>query len=134
MYTGDDFNYPELIASGSDALLGIFDAIAPAAAAALHALDDGDTARYDELLAPTVPLSRAHLQGADAVLQDRRRLPRLPQRPPAALPDGRRAGERPQRAATSPSCSCSPTRPGCCADPELASARMRHVLALAGVE
>ena len=44
MYTGDDFNYPELIASGSDALLGIFDAIAPAAAAALHALDDGDTA------------------------------------------------------------------------------------------
>ena len=58
MYTGDDFNYPELIKSGSDALLGIFDAIAPAAAAAMHALDEGDLDRYDELLAPTVPLSR----------------------------------------------------------------------------
>nr|WP_270024923.1 dihydrodipicolinate synthase family protein [Solirubrobacter phytolaccae] len=58
MYTGDDFNYPSLIKSGSDALLGIFDAIAPVAAAAMHALDDGDEARYDALLAPTVPLSR----------------------------------------------------------------------------
>lgn len=58
MYTGDDFNYPSLIKSGSDALLGIFDAIAPAAAAAMHALDEGDEARYDALLTPTVPLSR----------------------------------------------------------------------------
>ena len=58
LYTGDDFNYPSLIASGSDALLGIFDAIAPAAAAALHALDDGDKLRYEEVLAPTVPLAR----------------------------------------------------------------------------
>ncbi len=58
MYTGDDFNYPDLIRSGSDALLGIFDAIAPAAAAAMHALDEGDLDRYDALLAPTVPLSR----------------------------------------------------------------------------
>ncbi len=62
MYTGDDFNYPELIAGDerghSDALLGIFDAIAPAARAALAALDDGDRARYDALLAPTVALSR----------------------------------------------------------------------------
>ena len=62
MYTGDDFNYPELIRGEgeefSDALLGIFDAIAPAAAAAMHALDDGDLDRYDALLAPTVPLSR----------------------------------------------------------------------------
>ena len=62
MYTGDDFAYPTLIrgdAHGhSDALLGIFDAIAPAAAEALGALDAGDAARYDELLAPTVPLSR----------------------------------------------------------------------------
>jgi hypothetical protein len=58
LYTGDDFNYPELIASGSHALLGIFDAIAPAAAAALHALDAGDTAGYEETFAPTVPLSR----------------------------------------------------------------------------
>ncbi len=58
LYTGDDFSYPSLIASGSDALLGIFDAIAPAAAAALRKLDDGDTAGYDEVLAPTVPLAR----------------------------------------------------------------------------
>ncbi len=62
MYSGDDFNYPELIrgddAGHSDALLGIFDAIAPAAAAALAALDAGDTARYDAIFAPTVALSR----------------------------------------------------------------------------
>jgi len=62
MYTGDDFNYPELIRGDeegfSHALLGIFDAIAPAAAAALAALDAGDTDRYQEILAPTVPLSR----------------------------------------------------------------------------
>jgi len=61
-YTGDDFNYPDLILGDeqghSDALLGIFDAIAPAAAAALRALDAGDRARYRALLAPTVPLSR----------------------------------------------------------------------------
>ncbi|WP_433431173.1 dihydrodipicolinate synthase family protein [Nonomuraea sp. CA-141351] len=58
LYTGDDFNYPSLIKSGSHALLGIFDAIAPAAAAALQALDSGDLDRYDEIFTPTVPLSR----------------------------------------------------------------------------
>jgi len=68
MYTGDDFNYAELIAGDgvgeaptqrqSDALLGIFDAIAPAASAALSALAEGDSARFHEILAPTVPLSR----------------------------------------------------------------------------
>ena len=58
LYTGDDFNYPELIASGSDALLGIFDPIAPAAAAALAALERGDRDEYDRILAPTVPLAR----------------------------------------------------------------------------
>jgi dihydrodipicolinate synthase/N-acetylneuraminate lyase len=58
LYTGDDFNYPELIASGSDALLGVFDAIAPAAAAALEALEAGDRAEYDRILEPTVPLAR----------------------------------------------------------------------------
>lgn len=62
MYTGDDFNYTELILGDqqghSDALLGIFDAIAPAASAALKALDDGNEAQYQEILAPTVPLSR----------------------------------------------------------------------------
>ncbi len=62
MYTGDDFNYAELIAGDaqghSDALLGIFDAIAPAASAALSALAAGDAARFNEILEPTVPLSR----------------------------------------------------------------------------
>jgi hypothetical protein len=68
MYTGDDFNYAELIAGDgvgsaptqqhSDALLGIFDAIAPAASAALAALASGDKAGFHEILAPTVPLSR----------------------------------------------------------------------------
>jgi hypothetical protein len=68
MYTGDDFNYAELIAgdgSGSapehgqsDALLGIFDAIAPAAAAALGALAQGNAERFHAILGPTVPLSR----------------------------------------------------------------------------
>jgi len=62
MFTGDDFNYPELIAGDgkkhSHALLGIFDAIAPAANAALVKLASGDRAGYDALMAPTVPLSR----------------------------------------------------------------------------
>ena len=62
MYTGDDFNYDRLILGDdcgrSDALLGIFDAIAPAASAALQALDRGDTATYRAVLGPTVPLAR----------------------------------------------------------------------------
>jgi len=62
MYTGDDFNFAELIAGDdrgySDALLGIFDPIAPAAAVALAALARGDTAEFNDVLAPTVPLSR----------------------------------------------------------------------------
>jgi uncharacterized protein DUF993 len=67
MYTGDDFDYPTTIRGDgerhSDALLGIFDVIAPAASAALHALDAGDVARFDAVLAPTLPLSR-HIFGA----------------------------------------------------------------------
>ena len=62
MYTGDDFNYAELIAGDeqgySHALLGIFDVIAPAASAALVALAANDRSRFDDILAPTVPLSR----------------------------------------------------------------------------
>lgn len=68
MYTGDDFNYAELIAGDgfgsepvhgkSDALLGIFDAIAPAASAALNALAQGNLDRFHAILGPTVPLSR----------------------------------------------------------------------------
>jgi hypothetical protein len=58
LYTGDDFNYPSLIESGSDALLGIFDAIAVPAAAAKAALDRGDLATFRNILDPTVPLAR----------------------------------------------------------------------------
>lgn len=62
MYTGDDFNYPRLIAGDeigfSHALLGVFDAIAPVAANAAAALDNGDLKTYEALFAPTVPLSR----------------------------------------------------------------------------
>jgi hypothetical protein len=68
MYTGDDFNYAELIAGDgfgsepthgrSDALLGIFDAIAPAASAALGELARGNLERFHAILGPTVPLSR----------------------------------------------------------------------------
>lgn len=68
MYTGDDFNYAELIAGDgfgseirhgqSDALLGIFDAIAPAASAALGELAQGNVQKFHDILSPTVPLSR----------------------------------------------------------------------------
>ncbi len=62
LYTGDDFNYAQLIAGDgrrhSHALLGIFAAIAPAASQALDALAGGDRDTYDRILAPTVPLSR----------------------------------------------------------------------------
>jgi hypothetical protein len=62
MYTGDDFNYAELIAGDerghSHALLGIFDPIAPAAAEAFRHLAEGNLAEYDRILEPTVALSR----------------------------------------------------------------------------
>lgn len=62
LYSGDDFNFVPLIAGDatghSEALLGIFDAIAPAAAAALGALAQGDQAGFETILAPTVPLAR----------------------------------------------------------------------------
>jgi hypothetical protein len=132
MYTGDDFNYPELIASGSHALLGIFDAIAPAAAAAMHALDAGDSARYDELLAPTVPLSR-HIFKAPtqyyktgvvflAFLNGHQSHFRMV----GGLESGRNVLHLAELFVLA-------DRAGLLRDPELASARMRHVLALAGI-
>ena len=67
MLTGDDFDYPTTIGGDgthhSDALLGAFDMIAPAASAALLALDAGDDRSFHEILEPTVPLSR-HVFGA----------------------------------------------------------------------
>jgi hypothetical protein len=136
MYTGDDFDYPTTIAGDeqghSDALLGIFDVIAPIAAAALHALDAGHRRRFDELLAPTVPLSRhvfasptrfyktgvvfaAYLNGHQTHfrmvggLEGARSIVHLSQQ--FILMD----------------------QAGLLRDPDLAAARMRHVLALAGI-
>ncbi|MFD8983519.1 DUF993 family protein [Streptomyces sp. NPDC059564] len=61
-YTGDDHHYPQLIAGdgelASDALLGVFDPIAPIAARAAQALDREDTTGFRELLDPTVALAR----------------------------------------------------------------------------
>ena len=137
MYTGDDFNYAELIAGDaqghSHALLGIFDAIAPAASAALDALAGGDTQRFHEILAPTVPLSRhifqaptrfyktgvvfmAYLNG----LQDHFVMI---------------GGQQSTRSLTHlAELFRLADRAGLLADPELAVARMRAVLAVNGVD
>jgi hypothetical protein len=136
MYTGDDFNYDRLILGDdqhhSHALLGIFDAIAPVAAAALEALDRGDVTAYQKWMTPTVPLSRhifeaptysyktgivflAYLNGHQkhfrmiAGQESARGVVHLAQL-------FRLAGEA-----------------GLLADPELAVSRMKLVLALAGV-
>ena len=136
MYSGDDFDYPTTIGGDahghSDALLGIFDVIAPAAAAALRALDAGDRAAFDRILAPTLPLSRhvfgeptrfyktgvvfaAYLNGHQSHfrmvggLESARSVPHL-------------AGQ-----------FVLMDKAGLLRDPELAAERMRHVLALAGV-
>jgi hypothetical protein len=136
MYTGDDFNYPQLIRGDGDefshALLGIFDAIAPAAAAAMHALDDGDLDRYDALLAPTVPLSR-HIFAAPtpyyktgvvflAYLNGHQQHFRMV----GGLESGRSVLHLAELFVLA-------DQAGLLRDPELASERMRHVLALAGI-
>ena len=137
MYTGDDFNYPELIAGDeqghSHALLGIFDAIAPAASAALQALDAGDRARYEAVLAPTVPLSR-HIFAAPtyhyktgivflAYLNGHQQHFRMV------------GGQESARSITHlAELLVLADRAGLLRDPELAARRMRHVLALAGLE
>jgi hypothetical protein len=136
LYTGDDFHYDELIrgADGlhSDALLGAFAAVAPAASVALQALDRGDLAGYDAAITPTIPLSRhlfavptryyktgiaflswlsGHQPGFTMVggLQSGRSLPHLVRAAELALA----AGVLP--------------------DPDLADARLRSLLAVAGV-
>ncbi|MBA2781720.1 MAG: DUF993 family protein [Rubrobacteraceae bacterium] len=136
MYTGDDFDYPDLIRGDevgfSHALLGIFDAIAPAASAALQALDAGDADRYEKILAPTVTLSRhifkaptryyktgvvflAYINGH----QDHFRMV---------------GGQEGARSATHLSeLFVLADRAGLLHDPDLAAERMRRVLAVAGV-
>ncbi len=136
MFTGDDFHYAELIAGDehgySDALLGIFDPIAPAASAALTALAAGDRRSFNDILGPTVPLSRhifkaptrfyktgvvfmAYLNGHQehfrmiGGLESARSITHLSEL--FVLAD----------------------QAGLLRDPELAARRMRHVLALAGI-
>jgi len=136
MYTGDDFNYAELIAGDavghSDALLGIFDAIAPNASAAMQALGAGEMDRFHALLAPTVPLSRhifaaptrfyktgvvfmAYLNG----LQDH-----------FTMVGGQQSTRSLQHLAELFRLADAA---GCLADPDLATARMGRVLAVQGV-
>jgi Protein of unknown function (DUF993) len=137
MYTGDDLDYPTTIRGDgerhSDALLGIFDAIAPVASAALLALDAGDLAAYASLLAPTLPLSRhifraptphyktgivflAYLNGHQAHF-----------RMVGGLESGRSVVHLSELFVLA-------DQAGLLRDPELAVARMRHELALAGIE
>jgi hypothetical protein len=137
MYTGDDFNYPELIlgdeAGHSHALLGIFDAIAPAASAALQALDAGDVASYESIFAPTVPLSRHIFQAPTYYYKTGVVF--------LAYLNGHQAhfrmvgGQESARSAVHLSeLFVLADRAGLLTDPERAGARMRHVLALAGIE
>jgi hypothetical protein len=137
MYTGDDFDYPTTIRGDgerhSDALLGIFDAIAPAASAALLALDAGDLQAYECVLAPTLPLSRhifqaptpyyktgivflAYLNGHQAHF-----------RMVGGLESGRSVVHLSELFVLA-------DQAGLLRDPGVAVARMRHELALAGIE
>jgi Protein of unknown function (DUF993) len=136
MFTGDDFDYPTTIlgADGhhSDALLGIFDAIAPAAAGALGALDAGDPEGFQALLAPTVPLAR-HVFAAPtqyyktgivflAYLNGHQRHFRMV----GGLESGRSVVHLARLLVLA-------DEAGLLRDPELGADRMRPVLALAGV-
>src|SRR5437764_11605017 len=137
MYTGDDFDYPTTIRGDgdrhSDALLGIFDVIAPAASAALKALDGGDLARYADILAPTLTLSRlifgaptrfyktgvvfaAYLNGHQSHFR---------------MVGGQESARSVVHLAEQ---FVLMDRAGLLRDPDLAAARMRRVVAVAGVE
>ncbi|MFB4328059.1 dihydrodipicolinate synthase family protein [Paenibacillus sp. JNUCC32] len=136
MYTGDDFSYPELIKGDgqgySHALLGIFDAIAPAAAQALHALDAGDLVSYEAIMEPTVALSRHIFQKPTyayktgivfmAYLNGHQQHFRM---------IGGAEGSR--SIVHLAQLFVLADRAGLLADPELAAERMKPVLALAGI-
>ncbi|MBA3438499.1 MAG: dihydrodipicolinate synthase family protein [Pyrinomonadaceae bacterium] len=136
MYTGDDFNYDLLIRGDehgySDALLGIFDAIAPAASAALQALDAGDSERYTQILQPTVALSRHIFQTPTyayktgivflAYLNGHQKHFRMV----GGLESARSIAHFAELFTLA-------DQAGLLLDPELAAERMRRVLALAGI-
>lgn len=137
LYTGDDLNYPDLIACDgvrcSDALLGVFDPIAPIASAAIAALDARDASRSHELLTSTLELAR-HLFAA----------------PTAAYKAGivllaylngyqshfRMIGglEGARSVSHMARTLVLADRAGLLVDPERAAVRMRAVLAVAGIE
>ena len=137
LYTGDDLNYPQLIAGDgvrySDALLGVFDPIAPIASAALAALDARDANRSHELLTSTVELAR-HLFAAPTASykagivllaylnghQDHLRM--------VGGMEGVRSISHMTRTFV------LADRAGLIVDPERAAVRMRAVLAVAGIE
>ncbi len=137
MYTGDDFDYAELICGDeqghSHALLGIFDAIAPAASAALQALDAEAIERYAAILEPTVPLSRHIFQPPTffyktgvvflAYLNGHQRHFRMV----GGLESARSIVHLAELFVLA-------DRAGLLIDPDTAMERMRHVLALAGIE
>jgi len=132
MYTGDDFDYPTTIRGGSDALLGIFDVIASAAAAALHALDAGDLDRYETIFAPTLPLSRHIFKAPTRFYKTGVVF--------AAYLNGHQSHfrligglESARSVVHLAELFVLADRAGILRDPELATARMRHVLALGGI-
>ncbi|MDR6550742.1 dihydrodipicolinate synthase family protein [Paenibacillus qinlingensis] len=136
MYTGDDFNYPTLIRGDeqgySHALLGIFDAIAPAASAAIQALDRGDMAAYERILEPTVALSRHIFQTPTYAYKTGIVF--------MAYLNGHQSHFRMlggQESSRSLTHLCElfvlADRAGLLVDPELASERMRLVLAMHGI-
>lgn len=136
LYTGDDFNYPELIigddAGHSDALLGIFAAIYPAASTALQELDAGNTARAHDILESTRELGR-HIFAAPTYYY-KTGIAFLSwlngQQPGFALVNGLAAGRSVGHLSQ---LFVLADRAGLLADPDLAATRMRAYLALNGV-
>ncbi len=137
LFTGDDFHYADLILGDdhghSDALLGVLGAIAPAASAAIQALDAGEAARYRAILAPTVPLAR-HMFGEPtqyyktgvvflAWLAGRQGHFRMA----GGLESARSVPHLVRLFVLA-------DRAGLLPDPELAATRMRHFLAVAGAD
>lgn len=136
MYTGDDFNYPELIKGDeqgySHALLGIFDAIGPAAAQALHALDAGDLVSYEAIMEPTVALSRHIFQKPTyAYKTGIVFMAYLNGHQPHFRMIGGAEGSR--SIVHLAELFVLADRAGLLADPELAAERMKPVIALAGI-
>jgi hypothetical protein len=136
LYTGDDFDYPALIRGdgthSSDALLGVLDAIAPAAATAMTALDAGDENGFESILAPTLPLARTIFESPTYYYKVGLTL--------LSYLNGRQAHFRMLGGIENDRSIVHHSRvyryageAGLLDDPELAAHRMRHLLELSGV-